>query len=216
MIAGPTVCRTDRIPHESLSHLKENRMSKVVLNNLGRREFLRAVPAGAAAGFTIANLSLFDPVAHAQGQSAADPQSAGGVASFQLFTAQEIQNDAKALEASPGNDNLVQGKNFTVVLTVETAKTGAEFEWHEGRDHVFQILDGETIYEVGGTPKGAHSIGPGEWQAPQAEGTTKFTLKKGDMLVVPRGTLHKRSTAGTVTFTLISPQGVASAKTPIA
>src|ERR1700677_1926007 len=138
-------------------------MSKVVLNNLGRREFLRAVPAGAAAGFTIANLSLFDPVAHAQGQSAADPQSAGGVASFQLFTAQEIQNDAKALEASPGNDNLVQGKNFTVVLTVETAKTGAEFEWHEGRDHVFQILEGETIYEVGGTPKGAHSIGPGEW-----------------------------------------------------
>jgi mannose-6-phosphate isomerase-like protein (cupin superfamily) len=60
---------------------------------------------------------------------------------------------------------------------------------------------------VGGTPKGAHSIGPGEWRAPQADGTTKFTLKKGDMLVVPRGTLHKRSTAGSVTFYLISPQG---------
>jgi len=101
----------------------------------------------------------------------------------------------------------VQGKNFAVVLTVETSKTGAEYEWHEGRDHVFQILEGETIYEVGGTPKGAHSIGPGEWRAPQADGTTKFTLKKGDMLVVPRGTLHKRSTAGSVTFYLISPQG---------
>ena len=37
-------------------------MSNVVLKNPGRREFLRAVPAGAAAGFTIANASLFAPV----------------------------------------------------------------------------------------------------------------------------------------------------------
>jgi mannose-6-phosphate isomerase-like protein (cupin superfamily) len=36
-----------------------------------------------------------------------------------------------------------------------------------------------------------------------------MTLEKGDMLVIPRGTLHKRSTAGTVTFTLISPQAAA-------
>ena len=42
---------------------------------------------------------------------------------FQLFTAQQIQDDVKALEASPGNNNLVQGKNFAVVLTVETAKS---------------------------------------------------------------------------------------------
>ena len=176
-------------------------MSNVVLKNPGRREFLRAVPAGAAAGLTIANASLFGPAGHAQAQNT------GGAVSFQLFSAQQVQDDVKALEASPGNNNLVQGKNFAVVLTVETTKIGAEYEWHEGRDHVFQILEGETVYEVGGTPKGAHSIGPGEWRAPQADGTTKFTLKKGDMLVVPRGTLHKRNTAGTVTFYLISPQG---------
>ena len=125
------------------------------LTNPGRREFLRAVPAGAAAGFTIANASLFSQAAAAQ------TQSAGSGASFQVFTAQEIQDDMKALDASPGNNNLVQEKTFTVVLTTETAKTGAEYEWHEGRDHVFQILDGETVYEVGGTPKGAHSKGPG-------------------------------------------------------
>ena len=130
-----------------------------------------------------------------------------GAATFQVFTAQEIQDDAKALLASPGNNNLVQGKNFAVVLTVETAKSAKEFEWHEKRDHILQVLDGSTIYEVGGTPKGAHSEAPGEWHAPEAEGATTLTLKKGDMLVIPRGTLHKRSTAGTVTFTLISPQG---------
>jgi len=187
-------------------------MSNVALKNPGRREFLRAVPAAAAAGFTIANASLFAPVAEGQAATAgahgaASPQNAAGAASFQLFTAQEIQDDVRALVASSGNNNLVQGKNFAVVLTVETAKSAKEFEWHEGRDHILQVLDGSTIYEVGGTPKGAHSEAAGEWHAPEAEGTTTVTLRKGDMLVIPRGTLHKRSTAGTVTFTLISPQG---------
>ncbi len=176
-------------------------MGDFALSNPGRREFLRVVPAGAAAGFAIANSSLFSQAAEAQ------TQSAGSGASFQVITAQQIQDDEKALQASPGNNNVVQAKTFTVVMTTEAAKTGAEYEWHEGRDHVFQILDGETVYEVGGTPKGAHSIGPAEWRAPEAEGTTKFTLKKGDMLIVPRGTLHKRSTAVSVTFWLISPQG---------
>ena len=46
-------------------------MSNVVLGNPGRREFLRAVPAGAAAGFAIANASLFAPVGHSQAQNAA-------------------------------------------------------------------------------------------------------------------------------------------------
>jgi mannose-6-phosphate isomerase-like protein (cupin superfamily) len=36
-------------------------------------------------------------------------------------------------------------------------------------------------------------------------------LKKGDMLIIPRGTPHKRSTAGTVTLTLVSPMGSAKA-----
>jgi quercetin dioxygenase-like cupin family protein len=188
---------------------RRNLMSKFGLRNSHRREFLRAVPAAAAAGFTIANASLF--AAGAAGQAAAGqapaPDNAGaGAATFQVFTAREIQDDAKVLVASPGNNNLVQGKNFAVVLTVETAKSAKEFEWHEGRDHILQVLDGATIYEVGGTPKGAHSEAAGEWHAPEAVGATTLTLKRGDMLVIPRGTLHKRSTAGTVTFTLISPQ----------
>jgi quercetin dioxygenase-like cupin family protein len=181
-------------------------MNRFGLKNLHRREFLRVVPtaAAAAAGFTIANASLFTLAA--AGQATAPANAAAGAATFQVFTAQEIQDDAKALLASPGNNNLVQGKNFAVVLTVETAKSAKEFEWHEKRDHILQVLDGSTIYEVGGTPKGAHSEAAGEWHAPEAEGATTLTLKKGDMLVIPRGTLHKRSTAGTVTFTLISPQ----------
>jgi len=174
-------------------------MSTASISNPARRKFLRSVPAAAAAGFTLTRASLFSDSAAAQ--------STGGPAlTFKLFKAQEIQDDLSALAANPGNNNLVQDTTFVVVLTTEKAKSGAEFEWHEHRDHVFQILDGSTVYELGGTPKGAHSKGPGEWLAPESEGHQTVTLNKGDMLVVGRGTPHRRITAGSVTFSLISPQ----------
>ncbi|MSO61329.1 MAG: hypothetical protein EXQ50_04440, partial [Acidobacteria bacterium] len=43
-----------------------------------------------------------------------------------------------------------------------------------------------------------------QWHSPTSEGTTVHTLRKGDMLLIPRGAPHKRSTAGSVTFMLIS------------
>jgi quercetin dioxygenase-like cupin family protein len=103
------------------------------------------------------------------------------------------------------NSNLVTAKNFTVSLGIETAKSAKEFEWHESRDHVMQILDGSTVYELGGTPKNARNIRPGEWLAPDSEGAASVTLNKGDLLVIPRGTPHRRSTAGTVTILLVAP-----------
>jgi mannose-6-phosphate isomerase-like protein (cupin superfamily) len=172
--------------------------------NPGRRSFLGALPMMAGAGLVLADGTLL-------ASSPAQEMSGGGMSnSYQLFTADTIHSDIKALDASPGNNNLVTGKNFTVVLTVETTKTATEFEWHEGRDHVFQILEGSTVVEVGGTPKNGHSIGPGEWKAPISEGATALTLNKGDILVIPRRTPHKRSTKESVTLILISPQGTAA------
>lgn len=132
---------------------------------------------------------------------------------FQLFSADKIADSMKALHAKPGNDNLFDAKSLpvTIVMTAEDHKSAKEFEYHEGRDHIFQILDGETKYEVGGTPKNARNIRPGEWLAPESEGATTFSLKKGDMLVLPRGTPHKRTTEGSVTLILISTTGSAPA-----
>ena len=126
---------------------------------------------------------------------------------FQVFRAAALQEDLLALEAAPGNKNLATEKSFTVVMTVEKAKSAKEFEWHEGRDHVLQVLDGETSYEIGGRPRDGRATRPGEWLAPASEDATTVMLKKGDMLTVPRGTPHKRTTAGSVTFLLISAQG---------
>jgi mannose-6-phosphate isomerase-like protein (cupin superfamily) len=177
-------------------------MPNASITNPARRMFLRAVPAAAAAGFTLTRASLFASSAAAQDMSAP-------ALTFKLFKAQEIQDDLNALAEYPGNNNLVQEKSFVVVLTTEKAKTAAEFEWHEHRDHIFQILDGSAVYELGGTPKGAHSKGPGEWLAPESDQHDTITLNKGDMLVIARGTPHRRITTGSVTFSLISPQGSA-------
>jgi mannose-6-phosphate isomerase-like protein (cupin superfamily) len=178
-------------------------MGNFAITNPSRRNFLRTAPVAAAAGFALTDAALF--AADAAGQSAVPAVPAG----FQLFTAQSIQEDIKALQAKPGNNNLVDATTMpcTVVLTTETAKNAKEFEWHEGRDHIVQILDGSTVYGVGGTPKDGRNTKPGEWLAPVSEGATTLTLKKGDVLVIPRGTPHKRSTAESVTFMLISPMG---------
>jgi mannose-6-phosphate isomerase-like protein (cupin superfamily) len=174
------------------------------MKNLSRRAFLGTAPVAAGAGLALGNGSMLSAFAADH-----DTLPAG----IQLFTAQTIQDDIKALEAKPGSNNLVDGKTapFVVLLQVEKAASAKEFEWHEGRDHVFQVLDGSTVYEVGGTPKGGHSKGPGEWLAPGSEGATSIALKKGDMLVIPRGTPHKRTTAESVTLLLISPMGTVKA-----
>jgi len=180
-------------------------MDNHAAKNPSRRNFLRTAPVAAVAGLTLADATLF--ASHATSQSA----TSAAPADFQFFTAQRIQEGMNALQAKPGNDNLFSSKECTVVLTTETNKSAKEFEWHENRDHVLLILKGSTVYEVGGTPKNGRNTKPGEWLAPAAAGATTLTLKKGDMLVIPRGTLHKRSTAKSVTFFLISPNGTVKA-----
>jgi mannose-6-phosphate isomerase-like protein (cupin superfamily) len=179
-------------------------MADLGLSNPPRRAFLRTAPAAAAASLVLADGSFFAPVASAQ-----DAHPTPAASPYQLFTAATIQSDIAALNSNPGNNNLVTDKNFTVILTVETAKSAKEFEWHEGRDHVLQIISGTTVVEVGGTPKGQHSNKAGEWNAPESPGSVAYTLNKGDMLIIPRNTPHKRSTAGTVALVLISPMGMA-------
>jgi quercetin dioxygenase-like cupin family protein len=167
-----------------------------------RRNFLRTAPLAAAVSLPLAEKFVF-----ASEAQATTPEP------FQLFTSGKLAEAIKTVQATPGNDNLFAGKAapLTIVVTTEEKKSGKEFEYHEGRDHVFQILEGTTTYELGGTPKNARNTKPGEWLAPTSEGATSLTLHKGDMLVIPRGTPHKRSTETSVTFMLISAEGSAKA-----
>ena len=171
-----------------------------------RRNFLRAAPA-AAAGISLRHQALSAAQARAHSSTPIVPSA------FQLVQAQTIQDSIEALRKRPGNMNLVDSKTlpFSVVLAVEVGYREGQFEWHENHDHVFHILDGMTVYEIGGTPKDGRRTDPGEWRAADSEGAITVKLNKGDMLVIPRGTPHRQSTPETVTFMLISPRGVMKA-----
>ena len=165
-----------------------------------RRSFLQAASATAAAFGLAPSVAGSAHLTAAQGLT---PQPS------QLVTAEHLTSAVSALRAKPGkkNDDAVFGTRllpFTVALTVEANTIDTQFEYHEDRDHLFQILDGETTLEVGGVPQGGHSEQPGQWHAASSEGTSVHTLRKGDMLLIPRGAPHKRSTATSVTFLLIS------------
>jgi hypothetical protein len=169
-----------------------------MVKDQSRRRFLQTAPLAAAV-----SLSLTDELL-------AQSASAAASVPFQSYTAEQIAAAEKALHEKPGDKTLFTAPSLplTVVLTTEVAKSAKEFEWHEGRDHVVQILEGSTLYEVGGTPEGGHTEKAGEWHAPTAKGTKSIMMSKGDMLVIPRGTLHKRSTEDSVTFYLISTPGM--------
>jgi quercetin dioxygenase-like cupin family protein len=170
-----------------------------MLKSRSRRAFLHSAPLAAA------SLALAEPTA-----ALAATTPAAAPVPFQLLTADQIADATKQLQTKPGNDNLFDNPAlpFTVVLTTELTKAAKEFEWHEGRDHIVQVLDGSTVYEIGGKPQGAHNNKlPNEWLAPASEGATKLTLNKGDLLIIPRGTPHKRTTETSVTFYLISTTG---------
>jgi mannose-6-phosphate isomerase-like protein (cupin superfamily) len=179
--------------------------------NTSRRNFLRTAPVAAAAGFTLTDSLM----AMAQAGAAPGADVAAAAAPFKYFKSSDLEADAKTLAAAPGNNNLLlQSAGFpcAIVMTTEVHHSATEFEWHEGRDHIIQIIDGSTLYEVGGTPKGAHvNRGPGEWLAPESVGSKSVLLGKGDILVLPRGTPHKRSTEDSVTLYLISPYGTMKA-----
>ncbi len=176
-------------------------MKKTSVQDSSRRDFLLTATAAAAAGLALSDTKLF--AAPAQGQGGAASSN-----SFKLYTAAQMAEEWQKLDKAPANNTIVNTGTYSIILTVEKAKSAPEFEWHEGRDHVLQIVDGSTVYEIGGTPKNGRKTGPGEWLAPESEGAAKMTLKKGDMLLIPRGTPHKRNTADSVTLILISPMGV--------
>lgn len=171
-----------------------------------RRNFFRTAPlAAAAVSLSLSDKSLF---ASATPSGAFQASGAESHESFQVFTAKTLDEVVHGVQADSGTKQLIGTKTtpFSITVNSETNKAAKEFEYHEHRDHIFQVIDGTTVYELGGTPQTPRSTGPGEWLAPNSEGFKSVTLRKGDMLIVPRGTPHRRRTAESVTLNLISIQ----------
>ena len=170
--------------------------------NHTRRNFLRAAPLAVAVSLPLTERMLF-------ASSAGVPEAKTELEGVQLFTAEKLSDSMKAFQAQLGEHYLYQPKGLplTIAMTAQNAKSAGEFEYHDGRDHIFLILEGATNFDVGGTPKNPRNTRPGEWLATESDGATTMEVKKGDMLVIPRGTPHRQSTEKSVTWMLISPSG---------
>jgi len=175
-----------------------NEMNKIK----NRRSFLIKATLGAGA-LLVKNKSIFGASAD-QAQTAFEVNNADN--SFVSLQAEELKDLVKSLQGKSGVKEIVksEGLPFTVRAISEKQMLAKEFEIHEFRDHVVQVLAGSTHFDVGGDTESPRIIGTGEQLALNVNGSKSVTMNIGDMLVIPRGTPHKRSTIKNAVLLMIS------------
>src|SRR5688500_796283 len=117
---------------------------------------------------------------------------------FVVMTAQtladlerKVRPEAKAEDLHGG-----AGAQLRVAVQHERNKPAAEAEVHDASDDVYYVLEGAATLTLGGRLEAPVEREPGEWRGPRISGGKTLDIKKGDLVVVPRGTPHMRSTAG--------------------
>jgi len=114
-------------------------------------------------------------------------------------------NDLKE-KLKPGNhtEDLIDsaGMELRVAIQHENNKTAVAAEVHDASDDVYYVLEGSATLVLGGKLEAPKEVEPGEWRSPKIIDGKTFEITKGDLVVVPRGTPHQRSTANK-DFTMI-------------
>lgn len=150
--------------------------------------------------FSTIMLAAFSVVSFAQTREPAKP-----IRDYIVKTNQQVTDVEKAL----GNENKVtdliggEGMQLRVAVQHDEKKTSAEAEVHDASDDVFYVLSGSAELTLGGTLENPREATPGEWKSPKILNGKTFTITKGDLIVVPRGTPHQRVNSPGKEFSLI-------------
>ena len=123
---------------------------------------------------------------------------------FVVRTAQSLAELEGRLRPDNKVEDLIGGEGMQTRVAVqhERDRAGAPAELHDASDDVYYVLEGSATLTLGGRLDSPREVEPGEWRSPRIVGGQTFEIKKGDLVVVPRGTPHQRSTAGK-DFTMI-------------
>ena len=117
-----------------------------------------------------------------------------------LKSKQQVSDIYKKLEKDTGNKNedvvAAAGVQMRVAVFHDEKRENDLNEVHDTSDDIYYVLEGEAKLMLGGTLVDAIEISPGEWRAKTATGGEAVTIKKGDLVVVPRGTRHQRTVTG--------------------
>ena len=123
---------------------------------------------------------------------------------FVVMSQQSLDDLQKTLQPDNKTTELIDsnGMQLRVAVQHEQNKIGAPAELHDASDDVYYVVDGSAMLVLGGKLDAPKETDPGEWRSPRIIDGKTFEIKKGDLVIVPRGTPHQRSTANK-DFTMI-------------
>lgn len=114
---------------------------------------------------------------------------------FIVLQAQSLSDLEQKLSSDNKVEDLIGGEGMQLRVAVQHDKSRptAGAEVHDASDDVYYVLDGTATLTLGGKLESPKEGAPGEWQSPHIIGGQTFELKKGDLIIVPRGTPHQRT-----------------------
>ncbi|HEX9919646.1 MAG TPA: cupin domain-containing protein [Pyrinomonadaceae bacterium] len=117
---------------------------------------------------------------------------------FVVMTAQTLAELERRLRPEAKAEDLIggPGQQLRVAVQHERNKAALEAEVHDASDDVYYVLEGAATLTLGGRLEVPRETERGEWRAPRISGGRTVEIRKGDLVVVPRGTPHMRSTVG--------------------
>ena len=123
-------------------------------------------------------------------------QPAKPIRPYVVTPAQSLSDLQKKVQGANKVEELIGGTGMELRVAVQHEKdtSAANAEVHDASDDVYYVLEGTATLTLGGTLENPKEVEPGEWRAPKIIGGQKVEISKGDLIVVPRGTPHHRST----------------------
>jgi mannose-6-phosphate isomerase-like protein (cupin superfamily) len=117
---------------------------------------------------------------------------------FVVLSGQSVEDTVRKLHPENKVEDLIGGEGMELRVAVqhESDRAAAAAEIHDASDDVYYVLEGTATLTLGGKLETPKEVEPGEWRGPRIEGGQNFDVKKGDLVIVPRGTPHMRSTVG--------------------
>lgn len=145
-------------------------------------------------------IGVFSAVTFAQTREPSKP-----IRDYVVKTKQQVSDIDKALGKENKVTDLVGGAGMQtrVAIQHDEKKDSALAELHDASDDVYYVLEGSAELTLGGSLENPREATPGEWKSEKIIGGKTFTIKKGDLIMVPRGTPHQRVNTKGKTFSLI-------------
>ena len=90
-----------------------------------------------------------------------------------------------------------------VAVQHDRSRPNAAAELHDASDDVYYVLEGTATLTLGGKLDAPREVDVGEWRSPRIIGGQTFEIRKGDLIVVPHGTPHQRTSIAGKEFSML-------------